>query len=564
MSAGRPSHYRFLLILTAFWGLSACSSAPAPTQNTIQPTSPPQTNQTAPTRLPQTQTPAPTAAPEPPAAWLADYLPTAFLQLLTLPGGWTTTQTQNAALQIESNGDGALLSTWVYALVAPFPTIADEISADTLIALWAGKPPMDNPQVTVVWLTQDTRDMLVPLLGEPAEATIRILDEENLLAQAWQTHSDWAIIPFEQLEPRWKVLAIDGQSPIRKEFAPQSYLLSVPITVKAEDISIIAALQAPPSNRSPDRLTTVALTGVTALVRATGALMEIYGLTYPAEQIGAWLRQADILHINNEVPFARQCPSARLQVDNTQLVFCSRMEYIELLEVIGTDVVELNGDHFSDWGPDAVLYTLQLYDERGWGTYGGGANVEDARAPYLVEHNGNRLAFLGCNAKPPGYARASTEEPGAYHCDFSYMQSMIESLKAEGYLPIVTFQHLEYYDYDINPALQTDFRRMAAAGAVIVSGSQAHQPHGIEFHNGAFMHYGLGNLFFDQYYEGIPTRQATIDRHVFYDGRYISTELLTIEFVDLAQARPMTAAERQALLEIIFNHSNWEELSTNK
>jgi hypothetical protein len=559
MSACRPSHNRLLLIfLTAFLGLAACTPVQYPTEKSPQTTPAAQ----APSPLPQANpTPSPTAALQLPSVRLAEYLPETFLQELNLPADWTTTQSQDAAIQIESGGGGTLLSAWIYALVAPFPSIPDEVGADNLAAFWAGEPPADYPQIAVLLLTQETRDMLVPLLGEPSESTVRVLDEGNLLAQSWQTHSGWAIIPFEQLEPRWKVLAVDGQSPIHKEFDPQSYLLNAPITVKAENASFLEALQAPKSNRSPDHLTTVALTGVTALVRATGALMEIYSVTYPAEQIGDWLRQADILHINNEVPFARQCPSARLVVDNTQLVFCSRMEYIELLEAIGTDIVELSGDHFSDWGPDAVLYTLQLYDERGWGTYGGGANIEDARAPYLVEHNGNRMAFLGCNAKPPGYARASENEPGAYHCDFDYMQSEIERLRLDGYLPIVTFQHLEYYDYNINPALQTDFRRMATAGAVIVSGSQAHQPHAVEFSNGAFLHYGLGNLFFDQFYEGLPTRQATIDRHVFYAGRYISTELLTIQFIDLAQARPMTTAERQELLEIIFSRSNWDELS---
>ena len=562
MSACWPSHNRPLLILlTAFLVLSACSPVPTPTDNSAKTTSTPQT---ASTPLPEEPTAAPTTTHEPPAARLAAYLPEAFLQELVLPDGWTTTQSLDAALSIESSGGGTVLSSWVYALVAPFPYILDGVSSGILVGLWAGVPPADHPEINTLWLTQDTLDMLIPFLGEPADSTVMVLDQENLLAQSWEKKSGWVIIPFEQLEPRWKVLAIDGQSPIHKGFAPQSYLLSVPITVEAENGSIPKELQAPPGNRSPDRLTTVALTGVTALVRATGALMEIYSLTYPAEQIGDWLRQADVLHINNEVPFASNCPSSRLQVNNTELVFCSRMEYIELLEVIGTDVVELNGDHFSDWGPDAVLYTLQLYDERGWGTYGGGANLEDARAPYLVEHNGNRLAFLGCNAKPPGYARASENEPGAFHCDFAYMQSEIERLTEDGYLPIVTFQHLEYYDYGILPALQTDFKRMAEAGAVIVSGSQAHQPHGIEFHDGAFLHYGLGNLFFDQYYEGIPTRQATIDRHVFYAGQHISTELLTIEFIDLAQSRPMTAGERQALLEIVFENSNWETLSNTK
>ena len=40
--------------------------------------------------------------------------------------------------------------------------------------------------------------------------------------------------------------------------------------------------------------------------------------------------------------------------------------------------------------------------------------------------------------------------------------------------------------------------RPADAGAVIVSGSQSHVPLQMEFYKGAFIHYGLGNLFFGQ------------------------------------------------------------------
>jgi poly-gamma-glutamate synthesis protein (capsule biosynthesis protein) len=51
--------------------------------------------------------------------------------------------------------------------------------------------------------------------------------------------------------------------------------------------------------------------------------------------------------------------------------------------------------------------------------------------------------------------------------------------------------------------------------------------------------------------------RAFIDRHVFYDGRYIGTELLSIRFVDLARSRPMTPAEQAAFLKTIFTASGW-------
>ena len=100
------------------------------------------------------------------------------------------------------------------------------------------------------------------------------------------------------------------------------------------------------------------------------------------------------------------------------------------------------------------------------------------------------------------------------------------------------------------------FRRAIDAGAVVVSGSQAHQPMGMEFYHGGFIHYGLGNLFFDQM-QTLATRQEFLDRHVFYDGRYLSTELLTAMLENYAQPRPMTEGERARFLQDMFQASGW-------
>jgi len=287
-------------------------------------------------------------------------------------------------------------------------------------------------------------------------------------------------------------------------------------------------------------------------------MMERNGMTYPVIDIGDMLRDADILHISNEVPFTATCPKAAYNMENrANLILCSRPEYIQLLEAIGTDVVELTGDHFRDWGPEAMTMTLDMYAERGWQYYGGGRNLADGMQPALFIHNGNRIAFLGCNAKPRGYSTASDTNPGAVHCDPDAMAVAIRDVMDEGYLPIFTFQHLEYYSYKRNLNLVDDFQWAADAGAVIVSGSQAHQPHAFEFYKGSLLHYGLGNLFFDQIKESFPQRQAFIDRHIFYDGRYISTELETIMFVDYARTRFMTEDERNDLLQTVFAAGGW-------
>jgi poly-gamma-glutamate synthesis protein (capsule biosynthesis protein) len=297
------------------------------------------------------------------------------------------------------------------------------------------------------------------------------------------------------------------------------------------------------------------MTGVTALVRATAYMMEQHGLTYPGQDIRNWLLSADITHISNEVPFAADCPYPDpLQAE---VRFCSRDTYVQLLEDVGTDVLELTGDHFQDWGTEAMFHTLDMYRERGWLYYGGGMDLSDGRKALLLEGNGNRIAFIGCNAKGGSFAQASETNLGAASCDLGWMTQEINRLKGEGYLVIATFQHHEYYSYAAEPDQQQDFRQMAEAGAVIVSGSQAHQPQGMEFLNGAFIHYGLGNLFFDQYDLCLACRQGLIDRHVFYDGRYIGTELLPIQFVDYARSRPMTVEEANTLLQALFSASGW-------
>ena len=106
------------------------------------------------------------------------------------------------------------------------------------------------------------------------------------------------------------------------------------------------------------------------------------------------------------------------------------------------------------------------------------------------------------------------------------------------------------------PTRWKDFRQAVEAGAAIVSGSQAHQPQGFEFYEGAFIHYGPGNLFFDQM-DRYENRQEFIVRYVFHDGRHISTELLTALLEDYARPRPMTPDERRAFLETIFAASGW-------
>ena len=554
---------RASVLLVVIFILSACSGqipvplAPSGTPTAVAPSSTPAPTATVP--------PTPTSTPlSPVSVWIEPYMPADLRGSIALaPGVVEAGEAENAAYKL-GVGSQTPLSQWVYALVAPFPTIPDGVSAQALMDSWQG----NNTGVfagSPLLVDELTLGVFTALWGAPADGAVKVLPSADLLPTAWDSVTGttsvpaWGIVPFEALEPRWKVLTVDGVSPLDKDFDATAYPLTAHFSLEApvagggEPNNILSSWQA--TNRDPNKMTDVMLTGVTALVRATAETMRRKGNTYPGQDVRDILRSADFAHVSNEIPFTPDCPLP--DAWQKELVFCSQPSYIELLEDIGTDVVELTGDHFGDQGADAMRYTLDLYKEKGMRYYGGGYNLEDARKPLLIEHNGNKLAFLGCNAKGPGYATARENNPGAILCDFDWLSGEIARLKADGYLPIFTFQHIEYYTYVPQPTLIEDFRKVADAGAVIVSGSQAHQPHGFEFYKDALIHYGLGNLFFDQYHMGLPTGQGFIDRHIFYDGRYISTDLIGIRFIDFARPRPMTPDERQELLKSVFDASLW-------
>ena len=518
------------------------------------------------TATPLPPTPAPTTVPRTPAdtplpplsIWLEPYLPAALLDSLQIaPQAQRAEQPESAAFSLQVGSQNPL-SRWVYALVAPFPTITDGVSEADLRHAWGGDQPADFADRPIL-LDESALGVMSAAWGPPAAGAVKVLPAADLLDAAWASQPSWAIVPFEALEPRWKVLKIDGRSPIDEVFDPTAYPLGVDFSLVPVGSELLDAegllVSWHPSNWDEGKMTTVILTGVTALVRATAETMRRKGITYPAQDIRDWLRSADFTHVSNEVPFAQDCPFP--DAWQTDLVFCSNPAYIDLLVDIGTDVVELTGDHFGDWGPEAMRFTLDLYRQNGLPYYGGGYDEQEARQPLLIEHNGNRLAFIGCNAKEPGYGTARGDNPGALHCDYDWLTGEIARLRSDVYLAIATFQDTEYYSYIPQPKLIRDFHPAADAGAVVVSGSQAHQPHGMEFYQGALIHYGLGNLFFDQYHMGLPTGQGFLDRHVFYDGRHISTELLGIRFVDFARSRPMTPDERQELLQSTFDASLW-------
>jgi len=547
-----------LLVLTLSLLFSACQTlAPiqAASTETASPTTPPPTA----TSLPS---PTPTATPGPLKLHLSPELPAEVFASIPTPLGMVlSNDPQEADIIIEVASDEQiyeLVSYQVYALVAPFFTVQDDIALKQLTVLLSGKEDQEETPFNAIFATEPI-SLLKRLLDSKNPNQVKLSPTDDLSAIP---DGSWMIVPFDELQPAFKVISIDELSPLDDDFDPSDYALSLPIGVRIgttdreiDPDQLVSLL--PESNYKPDQLTSLIMTGVTAMARDTAFVMSTEGALYPGTNIRSIMRASDLTHISNEVSFFENCPFP--DPDYEGFIFCSDPEYMDLLVDLGTDIVELTGNHNNDvraiYKVDSVPYSLDLYRKNDMQWYAGGTNLTNAKAPLKIEHNGNKLAFVGCNSYGPYMAWATDDSSGSAPCeDWEWIKQSIAELKQEGYLPIVTLQFQEEYLYTATSMAIRDFRPLAEAGAVIVNGSQSHVGKALEFYSDALIHYGLGNLFFDQPGFFI-TYDGFIQKHFFYQGRHISTQLLTITLEDTAKPRFMTEDERAKFLQDIFDAS---------
>lgn len=475
------------------------------------------------------------------------------------PGARVVTDTQQADIWISTEPGGELLAERIYVPVGRFATLSDEISAVDLLALWLGAPEPGVPSLAV---DASAFAALSLLWGPPVQ--VEVLPGSAAVATALEPYpARLGVLPFDRLAPQVKALAMNGLDPTDNDFDAAEYPLALRFYLNAKleaqeraaELLAAVAQAGRRTNRDPDKLTVLAMTGVTAMARMTALRMEQNGYDYPAVEVGPALAKADITHISNEIPFMPDC---QVNPSENNLLLCSKPEYLEALRAVGVDIVGLTGNHLNDFGKDANLWSLQFYQDEGLPTYGGGANLEESLQPLLVEHNGNRLVFLGANQFGPEFAWAAVDWPGSTPYDLNQMAQAIADARSTLDADLVLAELQWEESYDTLPILsqRQGLQAVSSAGADIVTGVQSHVPQAVAFGEGGLILYGLGNFFFDQMWSQ-ATREGLIARHTIYDGRHLSTQLLTTILEDFAQPRWTSQAEREALLRRVFTASGW-------
>lgn len=564
--------HQLLTVLAAFC-LAGCSPVATPPPPPV-PMTPIADGPAPPVPHFATVTPAPTPTPAPIllrgplTVALAPGLPeTVAMPVLAALNGISRVQADNgsypvrvldqadaAAVRVIAAAPGQMrhpLATRVFAVVAPFATVQDDIFLEELQLRWQGLAP--GPIVA-------DGETLALLRGQLGAADGVTRTSGDLLAALNATPGSLGIVPFDQLHPGYKVLTVDGVNILDRHADMSAYRLQIAIGLEGTEapllVPFLAGTLTPATNRDPAQITTLVMTGVTAIARGTAAAIERNHLLYPADIISTTLAAADITHISNEIPFLDDCV-----VNNTynNLVLCSHTDYWAILEAVGTDIVGLSGNHVNDFGRAGARRSLQFYRDNDIAIYGSGLTVEEACAPLLWEHNGNTFAFVAALAFGPESAWVTDEEPGAcyYYAHQEEILATITRLADEVDIVAVELQFEESYAPQPLATQVTEFRRLREAGAAVVTGVQSHVPQALEPYTPAdpggagMILYGLGNLFFDQMWSW-ETRTNLIARHTIYAGQLQSTELLTTVLEDFAQPRWATQEERAEILTRVF------------
>ncbi len=416
-------------------------------------------------------------------------------------------------------------------------------------------------------VTNKGEGMLVQsVLQEYLGVDVEVSEHEDLVGYLRQNEeSSIGFVFFDDLNHELQLLSLDEKYFLDDQEGGINFSLGVQINSAPSFLAEVIRgntehiFKTPPTE---DEIVKINMSGVTALSRNLAFKIEASGNNaYPAELIADFLGDADIVHTSNEVSFVPNC------VPERTMSFCSHPKYIETLEAINANVIELTGNHNNDFGAKYSAETIEMYKERGWDYYGGGLDTKDSEKILYKDVKNSKIAFLGYNyydtihnnmANLTGESRA-----GANSFSFEKMERDIKKAKEENSFVILTFQFQECYSYpdgDViypicykplsNPDQKKVFRTAVDYGADIVVGSQAHQPQTFEIYNGKPIFYGTGNLFFDQIY-WIGTRQGMVLTHYVYENKLLQSKISTTIYDDDMQPYITEGEDRELLLKLL-------------
>lgn len=239
-------------------------------------------------------------------------------------------------------------------------------------------------------------------------------------------------------------------------------------------------------------------------------------------------------------PFAERLAAADITVGNLESTlsdngrptqggdsFYADPRMLEGLHLAGFDAVSLANNHLGDYGRHAQLETFAALDRARIARFGAGPDLVVARAPWIAEHEGIRIAFIGTESIGETPA-ASDSTPGTNRLNMpprtgpldtaalSRIEADIREAAAQADAVIVIPHWGTQYTHQPEPAQREVAARFAEAGADLVIGGHPHWVQGWDLIGDTTVVHSLGNFVFDmqfsrQVQEGVFVEIELVD-----------------------------------------------------
>jgi poly-gamma-glutamate capsule biosynthesis protein CapA/YwtB (metallophosphatase superfamily) len=228
---------------------------------------------------------------------------------------------------------------------------------------------------------------------------------------------------------------------------------------------------------------TIALAGDTMLGRGVAAqLLGAGPRCLVSQDVRDVVADADLFMLNLECCISDR--GERWPAPGKRFFFRAPPLAVEVLTWLGVDAVTLANNHALDFGPVALIDTVELLAQAGILVVGAGPDEERAREPVVVEVGGLQVGILGFTDHPVDFA-AGPNRPGVAYADLhahsepAWVLDAVDRLRGRADVVLVT----PHWGPNMTSAPPESVRRCAralrVAGADLVAGHSAHVPHGV-------------------------------------------------------------------------------------
>ena len=203
------------------------------------------------------------------------------------------------------------------------------------------------------------------------------------------------------------------------------------------------------------------------------------------------LKQSDLNVFNLEVPLT-DAETPIVKFGNNLIAPTKTVNGYKDLEPI---FLTLANNHSLDQGVEGLTTTLNLLKQHDIAHAGVGANLKEAKKPFIFEKDGVRIGFYLCTENE--FTMATCHSMGANPFDVLDSFDEVAALKEQcDYVIVLYHGGKEFYRYP-SPMLQRYCRKFVDRGASLVICQHSHCVGSREDYNGGSIIYGQGNFIFN-------------------------------------------------------------------